>query len=96
MMKESRIMTLHSQGKKGANISHSKYLSVRQAIHKVLNPDNILTHTELLEAVKAELEGKFEGSIGWYTETVKLDLEARGIICRTDSHPQGYRLVGNS
>ena len=35
---------------------------------------------------------KFYGSIAWYAETVKLDLEARKLIERTSSKPQKYRL----
>ena len=30
--------------------------------------------------IVADQKGKFKGSIGWYYTTVKLDLEARGII----------------
>jgi hypothetical protein len=40
------------------------------------------------------LTGKFEGHISWYAETVKLDLEARGVIERTKSKPEKYRLKG--
>ena len=43
--------------------------------------------------IKNELEGKFVGSINWYTETVKLDLEARFIIERIkEKKPQVYRI----
>jgi len=38
------------------------------------------------------LRGKFSGSISWYAETVKLDLEARKVIERTGSKPQKYRV----
>jgi hypothetical protein len=41
-----------------------------------------LTHTKINEYVKHTLEGRFEGSIGWYTETVKLDLDVRSVIKR--------------
>jgi len=51
------------------------------------------THLELMNCIKKRLEGKFEGSIGWYSETVKLDLETRKIIERKiDMKPQIYVL----
>jgi hypothetical protein len=52
-----------------------------------------MTFTELGKAVRRRLEGTFEGSISWYYTTVKLDLEARGIIEQTGSgSPQLLRL----
>jgi hypothetical protein len=51
-----------------------------------------LTHTELQDQFNKSLTGKFSGNISWYGETVKLDLEARKIIERTESKPQKYRL----
>ena len=44
------------------------------------------THSEIVESVTKELKQnktKFEGSIEWHTEWVKLDLEARKEIKRT-------------
>ncbi len=51
-----------------------------------------LTHTELMENLNRKLKDKFDGNITWYGETVKLDLEARGIIERTNSKPEKYQL----
>lgn len=34
-----------------------------------------LTHDEVMASVERELKGTFEGSIGWYAENTKLDLE---------------------
>jgi len=31
----------------------------------------------MLSLVKQKLAGEFSGNIGWYAETVKLDLQAR-------------------
>ena len=48
----------------------------------------------LVRAVTEKLRGKFEGSIGWYTTTVKLDLEARNfIVCSRGKSPQMIRLA---
>jgi hypothetical protein len=51
-----------------------------------------LTHTELFKRLNKNLIKKFSGNISWYGETVKLDLEARGLIERTSAKPQKYRL----
>jgi hypothetical protein len=90
-MIEEKILTRHPQGKSGKNISKHKYETIRQAIAEALR-DKELTHTELMSALNSGLKGKFADNISWYAETVKLDLEARKIIERTDSKPQRYRL----
>lgn len=41
-----------------------------------------MTATEIFDCVGSKLKERFEGRIGWYSESVKLDLEARGIIER--------------
>jgi hypothetical protein len=88
-------MTLHpEEGKSGVNISKQKYDVIRSAILKALAGEDDLTFSELGDAVGSQLEGKFDGSIGWYYTTVKLDLEARGVIERIPgSRPQRIRLV---
>jgi hypothetical protein len=90
-MAEEKILTKHPLGKKGVNISQAKYELVKKAILSTLRKKE-LTHTELFDRLKERLEGKFSGSISWYAETVKLDLEARKIVERTSSKPQKYRL----
>lgn len=91
---DERILTLHPQGKRGVSISRAKYETVRQAIIETLARGGAMTFMGLAERVEAELEGRFEGSIGWYYTTVKLDLEARGVIARVpDSRPQRIDLV---
>lgn len=53
-----------------------------------------MTHHELTHAVEARLRGKFEGSIGWYMESTKLDLEARKLIRRVEKgKTEVYRLA---
>ncbi|UCG82698.1 MAG: hypothetical protein JSW38_11000 [Dehalococcoidia bacterium] len=45
-------------------------------------------------AMVGEMKGKFEGSIPWYFESVKLDLEARKVIERVPGKkPQHVRLM---
>ncbi len=86
-----KILTKHPLGKRGVNISQEKYAAVKKAILAALRKKQ-LTHTELSERVNKSLANKFDGSINWYGETVKLDLEARKIIERTSTKPPKYRL----
>lgn len=90
-MAEAKITTKHPSGKSGRSISKEKYETMKQELVSVLG-DKELTHTELFDRVNRDLENKFTGNISWYAETVKLDLEARGIIERTDDKPQKYRV----
>jgi hypothetical protein len=90
-MKEEKILTKHPLGKRGVNISKQKYETLKKAILAALQKKE-LTHTELFDRLNKNLEGKFSGSISWYAETVKLDLEARKIVQGTSSKPPKYRL----
>lgn len=91
---EEKVLTRHPQGKQGVNISRAKYAVVRSAVLGCLRGGRELTHPELNRCVIAELDGKFDGSVSWYMECLKLDLEARRVIERTETNPQRYRLVG--
>ena len=90
-MPEPTILTKHPRGKSGKNIARDKYDAVAAAIREALQGRE-LTHGELMSRVTGALQGKFEGHISWYAETVKLDLEARDVIERTASKPERYRL----
>jgi hypothetical protein len=93
-MMEEKILTLHPQGKSGVNISRVKYDTISRAIQDSLRAHQSMAFKELTEEVRGRLEGSFDGSISWYVTTVKLDLEARGIIERIpNSAPQRLRLV---
>ena len=92
-MAEEKILTKHPQGKTGRNISKKSYDTLKSAILAALRKKE-LTHTELFEQLNKNLKGKFDGNISWYGETVKLDLEARKIIERTNSKPQRYKVRG--
>lgn len=90
-----RILTLHPAGKQGVNIDRAKYDLIRQAILDSLAQRGEIPFGELDAAVAAGLAAPFDGSIGWYTTTVKLDLEARGLIERVPGRsPQVLRLAG--
>jgi hypothetical protein len=50
-----------------------------------------------MEALYQRVKDKFDGGVQWYGETVKLDLEARKILTRTQDKPEKYIIVrGNS
>jgi len=87
-------MTLHPQGKQGVNISRKKYDVVRAAIVDSVRTHSEITFADLVEDVRRRLAGQFDGSINWYVTTVKLDLEARGVVERIPGKsPQRLRLV---
>ncbi len=79
--KPEKILTLHPDpGKAGVNIDKAKYDQIKKAVLEVLKSQEPMTPSELFDAMTAKLEGKFDGRIGWYTMSLKLDLEARGVI----------------
>ena len=92
---EARIMTQHSEsGKHGVNISQQKYDLVRRAIICSIRQNGEISFKELTADVKRKLDDRLDGSISWYVTTVKLDLEARGVIERLPgSRPQLLLLV---
>jgi len=89
----NKVLTLHPQGKSGRNIDAGKYDLLKEAILSTLKGKE-LTHNELFTSLRAKLKAGFVGNLDWYAETLKLDLEARNLIERTDSKPQRYKLKG--
>ena len=90
-MREEKILTKHPLGKSGKNIDRQKYETIKKAILSALQ-NKELTHTELFDRLNKTLTSKFSGTVSWYAETAKLDLEARKMVQRTSSKPQKYRL----
>ncbi len=88
------IRTLHPEKKQGVNISREKYEVICQAILTALRAQKEMTFMNLSRAVEKEVNGNFEGSVTWYVTTVKLDLEARGLVKRVPgSRPQLVKLA---
>ncbi len=88
------IHTLHPEKKQGVKISREKYEVIRKAILSTLRKQKEMTFMNLSRAVEKEVHGNFDGSVMWYVTTVKLDLEARGMIKRVpNSRPQLVKLV---
>ena len=91
-MKAELIQTLHpKEGKTNKKISYDKYIFIKENILTIIN-ESELTHTELMEKLYTRVKDNFEGGVQWYGETVKLDLEARHIIERTNTKPEKYKL----
>jgi hypothetical protein len=90
-MNEVKINTLHPLGKKNKSVPKQNYELFKKTIVNTLRKKQ-MTHTELVDQLTKTLKSKFPGNISWYTMVVKLDLEARGIIERTNSKPQKYRV----
>jgi len=88
--KPEKIQTLHPEvGKQGVNIDKAKYDQIYSATLEVLKKNAPMTPAELFDTMNEKLEGKFDGKIGWYTMSIKLDLEARKII----SHDRKTRQI---
>ena len=82
-------------GKKGTNVNEEKYSTIYNAILDVFAGEQEILFKELPEKIAATLVSPFDGSISWYTTTVKLDMESKGILERVPgSRPQRLRLTG--
>ncbi len=79
---KDKITTLHPEGKHGVNISSEKYKQVKDYILDMVSCQGAVSYKELDAMARSDLGKVFDGSISWYIVTVKLDLEARGIIER--------------
>jgi hypothetical protein len=84
---ETRIQLKHPAGKKAVSMDIQKYGVIKNIILGCLKAKGEATHTEILKSLTEDFKKnktKFQGSVEWYMEWVKLDLEARKIIERVD------------
>jgi hypothetical protein len=92
-MKE-KVLLKHPEGKRGVRISKAKYDTIKPIIVNALKSKSEMTLADIERLLEKQLKGKFDGSIGWHMEWVKLDLEARKVIKRIPkTRPQHYTLV---
>ena len=94
-----RVMTLHPEGKQGVNIESVKYAEMRRALLRVIpTKEPGVPFSELVDRLEGVLDDGVYGpdvSRPWFVTTVKLDLEARGLIARVAGRgPQRLRRVG--
>ncbi|MDE2992850.1 MAG: hypothetical protein OXU67_03110 [Chloroflexota bacterium] len=93
-----KFQTIHPQaGKQGTNIDAAKYEVMKAALLTVVPADDAgFPFQDLADAVRPHLPTELfaNASVSWYVVTVKLDLEARGLIERVPgSRPQRVRRV---
>ena len=93
-----KFQTIHPEaGKQGTKIDAAKYEAMKAALLAVLPADDAgFPFQDLADAVRPHLPTELfaNASISWYVVTVKLDLEARGLIERVPSaRPQRLRRV---
>lgn len=88
----NRIYAQHPDpSKEGVSIDKEKYDTIRKAILDIVK-EGPVPFKELAPRVK-KLCPDFDGSVSWYVTTVKLDLEARGLIERVPGKsPQEVQL----
>lgn len=84
---DQKIQLLHPAGKKAVSIHKDKYDVLKKVVLSSLKTKGELTHSEMMDFITDDFRKnkiKFEGSLEWYLEWVKLDLEARKEIRRVD------------
>ena len=78
-------------------VDAAKYHAMKDAMMKVMNKDAPGdTANDIKEAAKAHLpEDLFPGGAtsGWWQKSVQLDLEAKGIVKRSDTKPLRFYLA---
>ena len=95
---ETTIQLKHPAGKKAISIDTVKYNTLRKVLLNRLEAKGESTHKEILQSIIEVFKKnkiKFEGSVEWYMEWVKLDLEARKEIKRiADKSPVKFAVAG--
>ena len=94
---EQKIQLKHPTGKKAISMDKEKYGVIEKSLFFCLKEKAEATHKEILNAITADFKKnriKFDGSVEWHMEWVKLDLEARKKITRiSDTTPIKFRLT---
>lgn len=94
---ETKIQLKHPAGKRAVSMDRGKYDILRKVLLNRLNEKGESTHKEILLTITEDFKKnktKFDGSIEWHMEWVKLDLEARREIKRMgDKSPIKFAVV---
>ncbi|MFK8005716.1 MAG: hypothetical protein AB8H03_05065 [Saprospiraceae bacterium] len=74
----------------------SKYNVIKDAMLQMIQQEGEITYQDLSDQLEINLQPTFDGRVIWYVVTVKLDLEARGIIERIPkTSPHQVRIKSN-
>jgi hypothetical protein len=79
----SKVECLNPNTGRRMSIEKSRYDLISKAIYHTLKKEGALTFSQIVEGVYNCLEQQqksFDGSVEWYTISVKNDLQARGVI----------------
>jgi hypothetical protein len=94
---EQILQLKHPSGKKAARMNKGKYDLLRKVLLNCLKTKGESSHADILQAIIKDFKKnktKFEGSVEWHMEWVKLDQEARKIIKRIGGEsPVKFALV---
>ena len=94
---EQKIELKHPEEKKAVSMNKEKYDTLKTAFLNQLKKKGESTYTEIWKTVADDFKKnkiKFEGSVQWHMEWVKLDLEANKIIERVGgTSPQKYTIA---
>ena len=96
---DSKILALHPEGKTPTRIDRDKYDDMKRAILDVIREagDDGAGFSDLPDLVQDRLDPEIykDASIMWYVTTVKLDLEARGLIKRRPGSGRQFLTLNN-
>lgn len=89
----STVLTAHPEGKAGVNIEKHTYEIICEAIIHILRDRGEIPLDELDTAVRQHVTEPLVDSLEAYTTSVRLDLEARGIVECSGDMPVRLRLA---
>lgn len=93
---EQKIQLIHPEGKKAVSMSRDKYDLLKKTFLDHLKENGESTFTDIWKTTAENFKKnkiKFNGSVQWHMEWVKLDLEANKIVKRiAGTSPQSYVL----
>lgn len=91
---EERVTVLNPNTGGSSTIRKDMYEPVRDAIVAALTELDEVPFSDLNDHVEARTPAELwkDNSLGWYTVSVKLDLEARGVLVK-EGKPQRLRLA---
>ena len=84
---ETKLQLKHPAAKKAISMDKSRYEMLRNSLLHCLSTKGDLTHKEIVKSISEDFKKKnqtFDGSLEWNLEWVKLDMEAKNEIKRTE------------